>query len=308
MADGAPTLVVPSVADADRIATTVNARARALFGNTEESTEGVERWFALPNLDPASDMRLAVDAVGNAEGYADVGAPDAGGPKAYVDLRVVPGKDEALARLFAWAEERAEERAGRGGVVWYFSAIEDEALRALLGRSGYAVVRSSYEMGRSLEGELEVPVWPEGIAVVPFEEGHAEAVHAAQEEGFSDHWGYEPSSLESWRAYNLSEQEDTTLWRIAWAGDEVAGVCINRPAHGEDKSVGWVGTLAVRRVYRRRGLGEALLRESFRTFAERGKRSAGLGVDAENTTGAVALYERVGMHVVRHSDTWERTV
>ena len=42
-------------------------------------------------------------------------------------------------------------------------------------------------------------------------------------------------------------------------------------------------------------------------FAERGKRSAGLGVDAENTTGAVALYERVGMHVVRRSDTWERT-
>ena len=55
------------------------------------------------------------------------------------------------------------------------------------------------------------------------------------------------------------------------------------------------------------GLGEALLRESFALFAERGKRAAGLGVDAENTTGAVALYERVGMHVVRRSDTWERT-
>ena len=64
----------------------------------------------------------------------------------------------------------------------------------------------------------------------------------------------------------------------------------------------------MRRPWRRRGLGEALLRESFLRFAERGKRAAGLGVDAENTTGAVALYERVGMHVVRRSDTWERTV
>ena len=71
--------------------------------------------------------------------------------------------------------------------------------------------------------------------------------------------------------------------------------------------MGWVGVLAVRRPWRRRGLGEALLRESFALFAERGKRAAGLGVDAENTTGAVALYERVGMHVVRRSDTWERT-
>jgi ribosomal protein S18 acetylase RimI-like enzyme len=69
-----------------------------------------------------------------------------------------------------------------------------------------------------------------------------------------------------------------------------------------------VGSLAVRRPWRRRGLGEALLRDAFLRFAERGKRSAGLGVDAENTTGAVALYERVGMHVVRRSDTWERTV
>ena len=77
---------------------------------------------------------------------------------------------------------------------------------------------------------------------------------------------------------------------------------------GEDSTVGWVGSLAVRRPWRRRGLGEALLRDAFVRFAERGKRSAGLGVDAENTTGAVALYERVGMHVVRRSDTWERTV
>ena len=34
----------------------------------------------------------------------------------------------------------------------------------------------------------------------------------------------------------------------------------------------------------------------------------GLGIDAENTTNAVALYERVGMRVVRRSDTLERRV
>ena len=45
----------------------------------------------------------------------------------------------------------------------------------------------------------------------------------------------------------------------------------------------------------------------FWSFAARGKRAAGLGVDAENTTGAVALYERVGLRAVRRSDTWERS-
>ena len=131
-------------------------------------------------------------------------------------------------------------------------------------------------------------------------------MHAAQEEAFADHWGFEPSSFESWRAYNLAESEDTSLWRIAWDGDDVAGRLHQPTLPGEDATVGWVGVLAVRRPWRRRGLGEALLREAFLAFAGRGKRTAGLGVDAENTTNAVALYERVGMHAARRSDTWER--
>ena len=32
-----------------------------------------------------------------------------------------------------------------------------------------------------------------------------------------------------------------------------------------------------------------------------------LSVDAENTTGATALYERVGMRVVDRWDIWERS-
>jgi ribosomal protein S18 acetylase RimI-like enzyme len=84
------------------------------------------------------------------------------------------------------------------------------------------------------------------------------------------------------------------------------GVAVNAPRRGEDETVGWVEVLAVRRPWRRRGLGKALLWESFAALAGEGKRAVGLGVDAENTTGAVALYERVGMRVVRRTDRWER--
>jgi mycothiol synthase len=45
---------------------------------------------------------------------------------------------------------------------------------------------------------------------------------------------------------------------------------------------------------------------SFREFRSRGRERVGLGVDGENTTGAVRLYERAGMHVARRSDTYER--
>ena len=70
--------------------------------------------------------------------------------------------------------------------------------------------------------------------------------------------------------------------------------------------MGWVDTLAVRRPWRRRGLGLALLLHSFRELRARGRERVGLGVDGENTTGAVRLYERAGMHVARRSDTYER--
>ncbi len=57
---------------------------------------------------------------------------------------------------------------------------------------------------------------------------------------------------------------------------------------------------------RGRGIGLALLQEAFRVFQARGERIVGLGVDTENATGALALYERAGMAVEESSDVWER--
>ncbi len=301
-----PELVVPTVADAGRIAAVINARSLALDRVTEESADGVARWFADPILDPAADMRLALGDRGEALGYADVSGPGDGSPKAWVDLRVLPHATEALDVLLGWAERRAEERAGKGGVIQFFVNEHDREVRSRLEASGFVVVRSSYEMERALEGPLEAPVWPVGLEARPFGRRDAEAVHAAQVEAFADHWGYEDELYDSWCAHNLGGGADTSLWRIVWDGDDIAGLTINRPRRGEDESMGWIAVLAVRRPWRRRGLGEALLRDAFVSFAARGKQSAGLGVDAENTTGALALYERVGMHVVRRSDTWER--
>ena len=73
-----------------------------------------------------------------------------------------------------------------------------------------------------------------------------------------------------------------------------------------DPAFGWVGVLGVRKAWRKRGLGRALLLHSFGDFRDRGAARVGLGVDAENTTGAVRLYESAGMHVVRRMDTYER--
>ena len=63
--------------------------------------------------------------------------------------------------------------------------------------------------------------------------------------------------------------------------------------------MGYVNVLGVRRPWRKKGLGLALLQHSFGEFYQRGCKRAGLGVDADSLTGATRLYERGGMHVDR---------
>jgi mycothiol synthase len=69
---------------------------------------------------------------------------------------------------------------------------------------------------------------------------------------------------------------------------------------------GWVNEIGVLAPHRGRGIGEALLRRSFATFARRELQCVFLNVDAENPTAATALYERVGMRIVNRWDLWER--
>jgi ribosomal protein S18 acetylase RimI-like enzyme len=95
---------------------------------------------------------------------------------------------------------------------------------------------------------------------------------------------------------------DPALWYIAWDGDRIAGYCLCN-YRGE---TGWVGTLGVRRPWRKHGLGMALLLHSFGEFYRRGTRAIGLGVDASNPTGATRLYEKAGMHVASEYVIYEK--
>ncbi len=95
---------------------------------------------------------------------------------------------------------------------------------------------------------------------------------------------------------------DPTLWMIAWDGYEVAGFSQNRFRKG----IGWIGTIAVRRPWRKKGLGIALLRHTFGEFYKRGTTTIGLGVDSANLIGATRLYQRVGMYMAGEFAMYEK--
>jgi ribosomal protein S18 acetylase RimI-like enzyme len=146
--------------------------------------------------------------------------------------------------------------------------------------------------------------FPEGIELRPFvREEHARAVLDAQNESFRDHWGHHDLSFEQWAPRKFGRKDfDPTLWMIAWQGDAIAGFSQNRYRQG----IGWIGTLGVRRPWRKRGLGEALLLHSFAEFYRRGTTTIGLGVDAQNPTGATQLYQKVGMRAVSEFMFYEK--
>jgi ribosomal protein S18 acetylase RimI-like enzyme len=98
---------------------------------------------------------------------------------------------------------------------------------------------------------------------------------------------------------------DPTLWFLIRDRDEVAATVRNDP---ERNGGGYVGEIGVRRPWRGRGLGRALLLHSFAEFQRRGQTRVTLGVDAENPTGATKLYDSVGMHVEMESVVFEKVL
>jgi ribosomal protein S18 acetylase RimI-like enzyme len=149
------------------------------------------------------------------------------------------------------------------------------------------------------------PALPTGLTLRTYGPADAELVQAQLNAAFRDDPFWHEVSPSNFREFYLRARGfDPSLWLLAFAGHELAGSVLAYPQRGGDTALGWVGTLGVRREWRRQGLGAALLQRAFAALYDRGLSTIGLGVDAENPTGALGLYERAGMRKLRQSDNW----
>jgi ribosomal protein S18 acetylase RimI-like enzyme len=191
-------------------------------------------------------------------------------------------------------------------VVQVAHLIGDRDAPGLFRRKGYDRARSFFRMVADVSGEQPVPRWPDEVELRPFDvDRHGRELHDAHEEAFAHEWGHVVLAYEEWRERALDRPKiEPSLVPVVWAGDEIVAYSLNYAKRNGDW--GWIGTLGVREAWRRRGLGLALLFESFRRFRETGETTAALGVDTENPTGATRLYERAGMRVVWQADVWEK--
>lgn len=183
---------------------------------------------------------------------------------------------------------------------------KDEIGKAIFIDQGYSPIRYYWRMEVVLEDAPPAPSLPAGLAFRPFvKDAHAEAVWEARNEAFADHWGSHALAYKEFADHNFDNPEyDPELWSVIWDGEDVAAFSINHFKMG----IGWVHTLGVRRAWRKKGLGLALLQHAFGLFYQRGMMTIGLTVDASNPTGATELYRKAGMHVVSEFVAMEKTL
>lgn len=272
-----------------------------------ESVEDVAHTFNhLTNCNPHRDMVFA-ETDGEPVAYSRVFWKDEqNGPRLYVSLGfVVPAwRRRGLGTaLLTWNEERARRiAAGHPGdlnrVHHVWSTDSEPGAIALYDAFGYRIVRTFVEMTRPIDEPIVLPPSPTGLELRPTEPEHFRAVWDAWEEAFADHWGYAPRSESDFARWRNSRLFQPELWKIAWDGDQVAGLILN---YVDERRNDWIGVrrgytqyVFVRRPWRRRGLARWLLAASIRMFAEMGMEETYLGVDTENPSGAHVLYESLG--------------
>jgi mycothiol synthase len=262
--------------------------------------------FGLPDYHPEENVFVAQDDKGRMVGYGS--------------LYLERGEAESICstngvvhpywrrqgigrRLLERLWEQARERKGeiKSGMVYF----DGEALSSERGQialfEGFEmrVVRHFVIMIYQPLDQIAEPRFPPGIAVRTWRRGEDdEAVLEVFNEAFADHWGFVPVRRENWLYWIGSSQIRPELALLAMSGDEIAGFCL---CHIDEERIsrlgrkeGYVNSLAVRRPYRRRGLGRALLLAGLHLLKEEGMESATLDVDAASLIDATRLYEGVG--------------
>jgi len=298
--------------DAEAVFALITANDMALYGEADPTytIDDLRRGWLSSDHDMTRDNWVVLKPEGDIVGSAAVRPYQHA--RLYTSPMVLPAYAET--GIFRYLLELAEER-GRQHIalapldvrVTLNSGISSVDTRGQqsLERAGFIPVRSFWDMEITMTEPPPAPQWPAGITVRSFVSGQdAHVTFEALDEAFMDHWGHIPGDFEWWKRRLESFTDfDPSLWFLACEGDKIAAISL---CEMKDRGTGWVDDLAVRRPWRRKGLGMALLCHSFGEFYRRGIYTVSLGVDAQNLTGATRLYERAGMHMVRQYNTYEK--
>jgi len=312
-------LRAPTPEDFDGIVAMAEARADALHSPTRTTREGWRRWWEEQAPCLSAGNRVAIDRSGRIVGLASV--EPATEPFVIVFANVSVGPDhweheDLWDALSAWVVERAAANVDLAPpdaeVSLMAEAIEGEAARtAAFRRAGFRRTRIFFRMRIDFDGDAEASTPPTGVVIRRIDmERELLDVARAHIEAFRDHWGYAERSSESfaeeWRHDTIGQRPDFNY--IAVVGNDIVGYVLCEDNYRGDPAIGLVSYLGVRPAWRQRGVALALLETAFQALRAQGYGAARLGVDATSPTGALRLYEKVGMRAIEQVNRYERVL
>jgi mycothiol synthase len=272
------------------------------FINTVEEIAFV---FAhLTNCDPVREMLFA-EVNGETIAFSRVWWADEDATRPYISLGFVhpawrrKGLGAAMLRYDEnHLRELARDHAAPEKIFCAWATDQEYGALALFAQAGYTPVRHYVLMSRAIDAPLPNAPMPEGLQVRPAQADHIRAIWDAQQEVRRDHWGYRPATDQDFHRWTTSRLFAPELWKVAWDGDQVAGMVLNRVDREQNaqyhRQRGYTQDIFVRRPWRRRGLARALLVQSIQMFKQMGMEETALGVDSQNPHGAFELYQSVG--------------
>ncbi|MFD5570344.1 GNAT family N-acetyltransferase [Streptomyces cadmiisoli] len=233
---------------------------------------------------------------------------DSGGERIDIDHYALPDRPDGALHLFDLMEARAVDvaaanSAARAVVHLHLNTAPTTDLKALQAR-GWRTVRRYNVLARPLSPADALPTPPPGVTLRPCDsEPDRRRVHALLQESFADHFDFQPRTYEQWLDDIDGKNAD---WSLVWIAhvDGLGDAAVLR-TRNDRSAMAWIAHLGVLRQARGRGLGSHLLRHAFGHYATLGRDRIGLGVDTDNSSNALALYERHGMTLDFAVDTWE---
>jgi mycothiol synthase len=300
----------PSFEDVERVAEVLLADDLAETGESDLDADFVRDQWSKPGVELSEDAWVVTDPNETIVAHANLSPEGEGKLKSIAGVVHPEHRGRGIgSALLDRLEARASDRL-RGipaGILHTAVNVSDPAAAALVRSRGFEHVRTFRHLQIDLDGSPGDPGdSPAGIEIRGIEpERDLRRIHAIFVEAFSQEWGYRVIPFEEWVGLEVETASyDPSLWLLATDGDEAVGA-LSGVVWGDR---GWVGELGVRAPWRGRGIASALLRRTFATFASRGLARVMLNVDSENSTGAVRLYEGVGMRTLRAWDVYEKRV
>ncbi|WP_435203340.1 GNAT family N-acetyltransferase [Janibacter sp. GS2] len=171
----------------------------------------------------------------------------------------------------------------------------DSPAEAFLRAAGAHVTYEAWALELPVDRDVAHQPLPDGYEIGLARDEELTRVHRVVDDAFSAWPDREPVDYADWHA-EFIEGDDAAAWQRQVVRDREGVVVGAAMATASEDGMVWVNQLAVQADQRGLGLGRALLAAAFTDGRRRGLHRAGLATDSR--TGALPLYEHVGMEVV----------